>query len=498
MLPFISFQEEFLVQREPSAYVVSLEDRVEDIAGAPLTTTSSDIPSLAEIRESCRDLFTSVYSSFEAHVKEHLAGTLYVAEKQRAITALKEELYVRAAETTGDARQMYLNYAKVAHLHFSKKAKQLDETIASYAIDAPEPQQYLSRTSEQQHDSHDPQVPYFFAAFGVRPNSHRKKKDRGKERKPCNNHSPGLVSAITAVPVDEAIVGNEDDGSDGLTASGGHLSIPGRIISSDEVRLVCINENMLPKLVVLGASANAGGRGSQTYLSASKVAADFAAEVPTNPGVDPPQIIMPSLSQSVSAPSSPVSSSSSRSSIYSILSIGLGCLAVGLAAATLSLATIAYFNKDSNHVPEEKYASTHVHVAPSSPTPSYAPAEISPALVSVSMQEPYSSTGLYYFPQKAPVNEQGKPQVSADWYQIKSAVQEGNTFTMTVGNEVSLDGRVARFGVDTDGDGKVNKTIYKPLDHQIKITLSESATVMHAGFGVKSPAGMTYLSSVSL
>ncbi len=174
-----------------------------------------------------------------------------------------------------------------------------------------------------------------------------------------------------------------------------------------------------------------------------------------------------------------------------------GAIALSVAAAT------SLFHSPASDIHSSPYQYTSV----SSPTAIPAPAPLMSSDTSTNIETPapvaeiqthISPYYVSYFPQHAPVTGQGKPNLSSDWYQIERAVQNENSFTLQVGSDVSLDGRLARFGIDTDGNGKADIVIYKPLlGYEVKLSLSEGATVVHAGFGVKSEVGFTYLSSVS-
>ncbi len=99
------------------------------------------------IRQECRDLISASYDLFHAAVLQNPFGILYQHSKKQAAAALRKELYARAEAADSDKeRKLYLNYARVAHLHFAQKTKELDKVVASHNLDAPEPQQYSCST----------------------------------------------------------------------------------------------------------------------------------------------------------------------------------------------------------------------------------------------------------------------------------------------------------------------------------------------------------------
>ncbi|MEK6867610.1 MAG: hypothetical protein AABX98_02190, partial [Nanoarchaeota archaeon] len=139
----IQVLDELLLQDEIAIHSSVLEQRA---ASAPPTPDPRQLEQL--LRQDCRDLIAASYDAFRTVALENPLRIVYEVQKQQAIAALKAELRAKAAAaTSAEERQMYLNYARVAHLQFAQKARQLDALVALYHQDVPEPQHYLCSTT---------------------------------------------------------------------------------------------------------------------------------------------------------------------------------------------------------------------------------------------------------------------------------------------------------------------------------------------------------------
>lgn len=492
-----------------------------------------------------RSLIADAYTSFEAqyHSQEFVAN--YTSLKQEAVASLKQQLKeLRDTAQDNDSRKIFDNYYRAAQLQFAQKEKSLERTIA---VDYTQPASYHSNEYLCSTVVSDPSIAGVVGAMGAlgigfaMASKRRRKKEVGKSAK-------NDTFVLTPLPVvdDEIIAGEEDDDSDdAAVASKLDISLARTIIPSDAVSNTVIHENILsePDILEVRVIADQGRtsalRVSETYLSASKAASDFT-DSPTNPGVafvrDSPEknpsatpvivrgdtastgytsenmapldagVMIDENPQEISAyfralgQSSPVALVPRKTSLFSKVALVAGGIAIGVASAvTLSVSAATYFAhhvSSPENTPQAAYPSQQA--ASLSPQPTYSNPVSSPqtAAPTAEIQQP-NAHGVYYFPQEAPKNERGNTNLSADWYQIEYAAQTADLFILQVGSDVSLDGRVARFGIDTDGNGKADKIVYRSLDHQLKVPLSNGETVVHAGFGVKADTGFTYLASVS-
>ena len=186
--------DELLFRDQIAIHADAFQDRADRVSAPSTVPDPQHLEQL--LRQDCRDLITSSYDAFHAAVLENPLGTVYEVHKQQAITALKEELRAKAAAaTSAEERQIYLNYARVAHLQFAQKTKSLDAVVASYNQNVPEPQHYLCSTTGYGPSSSG--VCSGLAALGM---GLLGMANRRIEKKKAKNGVTGLHSSPTIVP----------------------------------------------------------------------------------------------------------------------------------------------------------------------------------------------------------------------------------------------------------------------------------------------------------
>jgi len=489
----------------------------EQAASAPPAQDPHELEHL--LRQNCRDLIAASYTSFQTAVLENPFGTVYNVQKQQAIAALKAALHAKAAAaSSAEERQIYLNYARVAHLQFAQKAKGLDTAVASYHQDVPEPQYVRSLPSEQHRTSDD--FPYFLAMAGVgRGGRKKRKKDGGRDESALGSNlapvpddsSPSSPTARAAVPLEsgftELVEFQDHQCSNPYSGGSGEGSVGDRIEIADitqpqltpPVRPVAsavpyiemppadpsIDFVVLP-LVPLPASVDddtsdpptAPGK-SRSVLRGNQ-GSKVLQSLPGSPDKGY-QNIQALAAQQQRAPHSRFL----EKAVYSTL-----------VAATVATAVVLGYTAPSS------YVST-----PSSGGQSSTPTVV----VSSAPVEPISSTQEYqeYIPasevhsQNTISYEQTTPplydaQNPAPWYQIKTAKlrNDGQTLDLRLGPHLSMEGRTVRVNYDNNGDGKADRTKY--VDSQELLTITVPGTIIDVGVGFRNQEqlGFTYHSSV--
>ncbi|MBI5072236.1 hypothetical protein HZA99_00290 [Candidatus Woesearchaeota archaeon] len=450
---------------------------------------------IALARTKARFLVDSAYHSFETQYTSQEFVSNYTSLKQEKVASLKQQLKELRDTATDDAsKKVFDNYYRAAQLQFAQKEKSLERTVAvNYAQPASyQSDEYLCSTVVT--DPSFGNVAGAIGALGIGFAMAGKRKRKKNKRKEVSDNNRTPLPAVD----DEVIAGDEDEDSDDASAVSGGVNLSlARTVPLDEIRSTAIHENILPEPSIIHVDVDANqapsltqpytGRISEVYLSASKPISDFAAESPTNPGV---------LGTNERRTSQVTAAIPRKPSFFSKAALAVGGIVIGAASAVaISVGAATYVVQHSS--PETAAQAVYSSPQSAAPQTTYAnPIPVSQPAAPV-VERPPNFRGIYYFPEHAPKNETGGKKLSADWYQIEHAAQTVDSFILQIGNDVSLDGRVARFGIDTDGNGKADKIIYKSLDHHLKLPLSNGETVVHAGFGVKSDAGFTYLASVS-
>ncbi len=160
-------------ERAPSSIQPPLQRFDFSLAVEPLNHSSLEgmLPSQTTVavsadvvRQECRDIITDFYTSFEDAYLANPFSQTYDSFKASRVSALKNYLKEKAASAhTAAEKQLYLNYARVAHLQFSQKEKAsgLQERILEYHLDAPEP---VMCSTVPYRDSDSSEFSYLLAA----------------------------------------------------------------------------------------------------------------------------------------------------------------------------------------------------------------------------------------------------------------------------------------------------------------------------------------------
>lgn len=463
-----------------------LEERA---ASAPPTPDPQELEHL--LRQNCRDLIAASYDHFQTAVLENPFGTVYEVQKQQAIAALKEELRVKAAAaSSAEERQVYLNYARVAHLQFAQKAKQLDAVVAQCNQDVPEPQHYACSTTGYTSSSSGVCGGLAALSMGLLGMATRRTGGRKVSR--------GIPEPSQTLVPPESLSVSYTHGEDPLPVDGAE-----GVLVDDESAVVTLGFDLRedrPYSDHSGESRAAKAEADKVFVEwdeTSGSGGENDQDIPTHPGIKvlPALPIAVPLDDNVGATEEvpkpkyvQLPSGSPRRSIIGILA-DAALYSTFAFAATATAALLIYNALTSSHPdvsPKHEVVASYT---------SHAPSVSPPESLQDSVPSPEQPSGITYSPAVAPAYDAENP---APWYQIEKAdlSNNGRTLDLRLGPHLSMERRTVRLTYDVNGDGKADRTTYVDSQEQLTITVPGNIIDVGVGFRNEEQPGFIYHCSV--
>lgn len=421
------------------------------------------------IREQCRDIITNSYMTFASTVLENPVGIVYDVQKQSAIAALKDALRLKAlAATSAEERQIYLNYARVAHLQFAQKAKQLDAVVVAYNQEVPS--SYLCSTTGSQPSG----ICIGLAALSLSLLGMANKRSQKENVKPAAQDGDARSSSPTIVlPQSLSVVytsGTHSTRTDGADA----------ILVDSEDETEEGNNGPLTGIIVKDERNYIDNGAATLHAKAAedKIFVEWD-EPPTAPGKEKIEEKYNTLEALPAAQQKP-----KRRGIFAPLAYGAVALLTVATAAVVTLNTVTlssptkYETQIQPAVSSEAIAQ-EVEISQEQIPP---PQNVLPYTIT------YESTNAPHYDAKN----------LAPWYQIEKATirDDGKTLDLRLGPYLSMDGRTVRVTYDTNNDGKADRVKYVDSAESLSLTVSGKVIDVGVGFIKEDSPGFTYHSSI--